>query len=107
MIKEGDVFVTVGRYGQKCANFRSGGHKFSMPVWVAKRYVAKLNYVGEMKWFFVEHFGNSTSGWSASQKFVDNVKSEHSNFMPYIAHTMRVKQPPSMASVVLKQIETL
>ena len=91
MIQEGTEIVTVGRYGQKCANFNSGGCRFSIPIWTGKTYIAKRNYKGELKWFLKGCFGRSVASHRPSEKLVEEVKAS-GNYMPCITHLMKIKQ---------------
>jgi len=90
-VSEGAEIITVGRFGSKCANFQNGGCNFSLPIWSAKKYVAKRNEKGRLKWFFVACFGRTVSGFEPSDKFVQSVKDEYSNYGAGITHLMRVK----------------
>ncbi len=91
MITEGTEIVTIGRFGQKCANFKSGGKHFSMPVWSAKTYVATHTQRGDFKWFLVSCHGRTIASRYPSKKFIEEVKSKHSNFAHGITHLTKVK----------------
>jgi hypothetical protein len=57
--------VTVGRYGQKMATFRSGGHTICRPIWAVKIYVERNG-----KWALCETLDQITkSGTTPSDKF--------------------------------------
>ena len=88
---EGTEIITVGRFGSKCANFKNGGCNFSMPIWSAKKYIAKRNDKGKLKWFFVSCFGRTVSGRVPSDKFVQSVKDEYTNYVDGVIHLMKVK----------------
>lgn len=92
-ITEGLEITTVGRFGQSCANFRSGGTRFSMPVWSAKTYVAKYNHKKQLKWFYTGCFGRTVSGRQPSDKFVKEVMESCANFLPDIIHLKKIKGP--------------
>ena len=91
-IIEGMEIITVGRFGQKCANFKSGGTRFSIPIWSAKTYVAKKNRKGVLKWFFKECFGRTVASHTPSDKFIQEVKEYKGTFMFDIVHLMKIKQ---------------
>ena len=87
MTIEGNKIITVGRFGQKCANFKSGGFKLSVPVWSAKIYKAKKNYKGELKWFFVKHIGRTAAGKFVSDKLInETMKNSKYPFMLCVKH---------------------
>lgn len=91
-IVEGTEIVTIGRFGQKCANFKSGGIKFSIPIWSAKTYVAKkTKKEGKLKWFLKECFGRTIADYEPSKKFTKEVMKEHKNFLPDIIHLKVIK----------------
>lgn len=93
-INEGQKVITVGRFGSKCANFKSGGVRFSVPVWIGKEYIAKRNRFGEMKWFYNGTIVNETiASKYPSQTYTDKIKamaSEDRPFVNYVVHLERV-----------------
>lgn len=94
MITEGTEVYTVGRFGSKCANFKSGGISFSMPVWSAKKYVAKKNYNGELKWFLVCCFGRTVASKYPSKKLCTEVLEAYgSSYVNWCGHAQKVVQP--------------
>jgi hypothetical protein len=90
-VTEGTEITTIGRFGQKCANFKSGGTKFSLPIWSAKTYIAKKNKKGVLKWFYKECFGRTIASHKPSEKFIRQVKNDHKNYLPGIIHLKKIK----------------
>lgn len=86
--KEGDECITVGRFGSKCANFKSGGQHLSIPIWSAKTYVAKKNYKGELKWFLKGCFGRTV----ASKRVPNSLTNSISNFPNYVVWCEQYKK---------------
>lgn len=93
-IQEGMEINTVGRFGPKCANFKSGGRKFSIPIWSGKTYVAKRNRKGVLKWFYKNCFGRTVASWEPSMKFVKEVKAMKGTYMDGIIHLKKIKVQP-------------
>jgi len=73
-ITEGTEVLTWGRDGQRCANFRRGGTRFSMPIWIGKTYRAvRRQRDGVLTWRLVGTHGPSLSGRSAAAGVVQHV----------------------------------
>jgi hypothetical protein len=63
--------VTWGRNGSQCANFKRGGHSFSVPTWIAKEYVAVARKSdGVVTWRLAGTIGSSMSGNSCPTRIV-------------------------------------
>jgi hypothetical protein len=94
-IMEGTEVVTVGRYKQKCANFKSGGIKFSIPVWSIKTYIAKKNYKGQLKWFLKSYKGRTVASKEPSQKILNEAieygKLENLPYVPDVTQYSKVQ----------------
>ena len=94
-IQEGTEIITVGRFGCKCANFKSGNVSFSLPIWSAKKYIAKKNKKGKLKWFLTECFGRTIASHEPSSKFIKEVKNQAKNmdlkFEYGIIHLKKIK----------------
>lgn len=76
---EGTEVITVGRSGSSCANFKSGGKSFSMPIWTMKKYIAKKNYKGQLKWFLKSHIGRTIASKSPSDKLIKEAEEYSKN----------------------------
>ena len=86
--KEHDTVICVGRYGQKCANFSSGGCKFSVPIWSTKEYIATVNKkTGELYWKLKGYCGPTGSGRNnnaAVDAFSEGLKAEGYEYLVVI-----------------------
>jgi hypothetical protein len=61
-IAEGAKCVTWGRYGSKCANFRSGGFRMSKPIYSARVMVAvRRKRDGALQWRLHCHVGRQVT----------------------------------------------
>jgi hypothetical protein len=90
-VMEGVEVVTVGRAGSKCANFKSGGAHFSMPLWQVKTYIAKKNYKGELKWFLNAYHGSTRASKEPSQKLLNEATAYDLPYMPHVVHCSKVR----------------
>lgn len=95
-IKPGDRVVSWGRYGIKCANFRRGGVKFSIPVWSAKIYEATARQRdGQLYWRLVENFGPTLSGQTCAPGVIGHATEyakESGLPIRHVLHGIKIKE---------------
>jgi hypothetical protein len=91
----GEEVLSWGRDGSKCANFKSGKCKFSVPIWTGKKYkVCSRKKDGKLYWKLVLKFGPSISGNKTSPtviKYVLDRAKETGEKIVHVNHGSPVK----------------
>ncbi len=93
---EGSEVLSWGRHGSRCANFRSGGCRFSVPIWIGKKYKAiPRKSDGVLTWRLVLTFGPSVSGSRIPRtvtRYVLERAKETGETIHHVQHGQRVAQ---------------
>jgi hypothetical protein len=58
-----------------------------MPIWTMKKYIAKKNYKGQLKWFLKSHVGRTVASKSPSDKLIKEAEEySKNNNLVFVEH---------------------